>query len=410
MGHSSDYRYIYKPSGGNLYVAEVAICLGTEPALGNICTAASINPWSKVKPVRWPLEDLSSQPNWHQGQNGLCGFRADPQAGDFVMQELSSYANAILAGNYLPWVYEHPTGPLNGDPYRLLDFDGYWADAESPAGWLLTGATFVYDVSLTGEATIKVNFPGITDARNLKLSDFGGFSVAGKDFSLPESYIGVMLWKGRKWVAGTMQVPVNSISFDQWQDIPLRGAEAVMSTKAYERDINAVIFFSSDPITADDYPDGIGAWNAADEDLDALIISAFGVSPVSMILHRQGRYDLGFDSDVEYINNYVTGDVYIREDSGLYTQQINLTGTQVHICSQADVRAFEAGTISGSELLNRALNTQTFGHVSFTGSTRLSVNIYASEDDEGYDPAGTYYLVLSAAQLLQPVVSDTIIN
>lgn len=410
MAHSSDYHYLYKPSGGNLYLSEVATCLGVQEDLGHVCKASSINQWSKIKPVRWPMEDLSIQPNWYKGQNGLCGFRADTQAGDFVMQELSSYAAKILSGDYLPWSYEHPTGPLDTDPFRILDFDGYWHDAESPAGWLLTGATFVYDVSLTGEATIKVNFPGITDTRNLKLSDFGGFSVAGKDFNLSSAYIGVMLWKGQKWCAGTMQVPVGSIQYDQWQDIPIRGAENVMSPAAYERGINAVIFFSSDAITPEDYPDGVGRWNIDDEDLDALIISAFGVSPVQVILHHVGRYDLNFDSDVEYINNYVTGDVYISEASGLYTQQINLTGTQVHICSQADVELFEAGTITGSELLNRALNTQTFGNVSFTNSIRLSVNIYASEEDEGYDPAGTYYLILSAAQLLQPVVSYSIIN
>ena len=418
MAHSSDYSYVYRSEGGNIDLFEIAICLGgnTPPILGNCCASPRVNPWSKIKPVRMTAENLRNNPTWWQGKNGLCGFAADTQAGNWVFQNLSDYVAAVLRGDDLGWHYEQPTGPLESaglvesDPFRIDDFDGYWRDAESPAGHVLTGGTYVYEV-VSQLANIKVSYPEITDTRNLKLLDFGSFTVSGEDFNMPDAYIGVLLYRGTQWVAGTMQTPISALRYDQWEDVPIRGAEAVMSPSAYQRGVKAVMFFSSQPITDADFPDGIGSWNVGDEDLDALIISAFGVGAVDVILHRSGRYDIAFDSDVEHSSttNLITGDVYLSEASGLWPGQISLTGVQVSVCDAVDVEAFEAGTISGEELLARALNGQTLGNLTFTGSVTRSVSIYCSED-EGYNPNHTYYLVLNAAQLLQPVVSATIIN
>lgn len=104
---------------------DVQVVLGTAVnTWSGLCTHPNINKWSLKKPVRHTNMFASGYPvieNWYSGKYGDYGI---------VWGE--STLNTIDVSNiqYLP-----PSGSEN-EPYRILDFDGYYHDAANPVEFI----------------------------------------------------------------------------------------------------------------------------------------------------------------------------------------------------------------------------------------------------------------------------------
>lgn len=123
MGHSNGKITAPVNLGGDVYPT-----LGIGPTsngydLGYACanTHGKINKWSKKKPVRYAdvAINLKLDTWWKGDNNANCGLNVNVN-GDV----LSSYKNNTS------YEYEPPRGG-NSEPFRLLDFDGYYHNAET---------------------------------------------------------------------------------------------------------------------------------------------------------------------------------------------------------------------------------------------------------------------------------------
>ena len=68
--------------------------------VGTLCSAPSINKWSKYKPVIYPV--IATTGNWWKAVDGYCGFSI-PQYVDIDS----------LLGDNTTWAYNKPYGTIN---------------------------------------------------------------------------------------------------------------------------------------------------------------------------------------------------------------------------------------------------------------------------------------------------------
>lgn len=135
MAYDSVNKRLYKTASQGISTSEVAACLNDHRvtklgrSIGLLCTSPKVNMWSKNKPVRTksfsPLTDLQRQ----QANYGLDVSNAhDTEYEDLLRKAISSSCKF----GYLP-----PRGGED-EPFRLLDFDGYWHKAETPYKYTLS--------------------------------------------------------------------------------------------------------------------------------------------------------------------------------------------------------------------------------------------------------------------------------
>jgi hypothetical protein len=144
--------------------------------VGVLCTATTINKWSRKKPV-----DQHGSPNWWEATNPLYGGSGTDKF-SLTVSALTNGLNdlAYLSESY--WTYNRPRGdyatyPLSG--FRLGDFRGYEHAAER------TLAATNYP---TGE---QVGYPASSFNYSSAPATTGGLSVA--DFGLQNFYFGVLV-------------------------------------------------------------------------------------------------------------------------------------------------------------------------------------------------------------------------
>lgn len=395
---------ISKPAGGYISLRELARFFGCAEDLKAICTNVHINPWSKKKPVKWN-EWNPSTANWWKTANGMCGFRVNSTAQDYsqrdVFTELSSLAAEFIAGRYHPWVYERPTGG-SSSPFRLLDFNGYSHNAQSPAGEVFST---MYDVQ-NGNTNIGVRQPDDDDGYSLTIGDFPGFSVDGVDFNLPNCYLGVMLVNTRTnaWVASTLSTRLGAMTLDSWVDISFTGVGTVLSPNPVTG-VSAFLFFSSVSF--------VGKSSTDENDTSGVFMSAFGVPPTTVSLHRWGTVPITTfgpaysDEDLVWENAYVTCDMGIGVAQGT---SATLTAARIHIATYANAMAYDNGSMSLIDFRASYFgNHFNAGSLTLNPSTVVNMSIYASTED-GFDPSEAYVCVLEAQELSAPVIDWTVIN
>lgn len=154
----------------NISTTLVANTIGTgSNDVGTLCTASSINKWSKHKPVRFPQIFTSAYPDWWKAQGGNCGLVVPN------FSTLTSMISAIRAGNIM-WEYQTPAGGASS-PYRLGDFNGYDHLASPPFGIMALDNTYYMDSASTINAALNL----YTSETALTLSDIGS-TFPLKDF------------------------------------------------------------------------------------------------------------------------------------------------------------------------------------------------------------------------------------
>lgn len=417
----------------------------------------AINKWAKYKPVRkanmWNTQGVA---NWWKADNGLCGIDADLSSQNFVFSVFSSFVNRMKAGfdsasqyynNFLNWDYAPPRGMAvtsgppadqhSTEPYRKLDFDGYIHDAVSPAGNVRGG---VYDVIAPSAYDYTIMNYGIElalDPANLQVTDFGGFSVNDEPVLFEDCYIGVLLvnlnsgaWYGN-WSAATMSKPIKDLNSG---DNHIKIIGTPLSGTAVNTAVKALPFITTCRMTEDEFPEGINNSNIAQREsephpdtgaeLTGAWLSAFGVEPVNVTLHRFGQYDISLDTEIEYASHYVTGDVYVGIGAA-QSSAVSLGNIAFGICDWDDVQLYRNGSITQAELFDRVLedNTVTWNNVTIpAGSTSVANTLelmsqsgnglYLSDDVDtskdwvlvGFPPSGaSWNAIISVSPLNYPV-------
>lgn len=405
-----DNGHIYKPANGSLSIGEVARFFGVQKRsdnryhLSDICNAANINPWSRIKPViwnQWGPDRLRS--DWWKTTNGMCGFRVvktGQQSQRDVFTELSSLAAEFVAERNHPWVYEHPTGG-SASPYRLLDFDGYYHSSESPAGEV--DAVNIFDVQ-GGSTAIDICFPDNNDGYSLTIADFAGFSIDGDDFIPKECYPGLMLVNGSRWVASTASTKMKNITLDTWFNVYFTKANLVLSLNPITA-VRAFMFLSNVSFTDAAFND--------EDDTNGVFMSAFGVPYAVVSLHRYGTVSISAfgpaysDEDLVWRNAYVTCPMLVSVTSGTTATLHNAT---INIVLLSDAQAYSNGTIDLTTFRSRYFQNSTLPMtLTLNPSTVVNMSIYASTED-GFNPSLAYVCVLEADELTTPVLDWTVID
>lgn len=129
-------------------IADVRAVLGSSSSdLGTLCKDSSINKWSKRKPVSYAnvlfkLTDAQLK----EINYGLT----EPITANLVnLQTLYSNLNGANGETYLDAAYSYtkPSGGTLASPYRLLDFEKYYHQAQAPIGVTTEGGHFAIEVS-----------------------------------------------------------------------------------------------------------------------------------------------------------------------------------------------------------------------------------------------------------------------
>lgn len=158
--------------------------VGDIDANGNRINA--INKWAKYKPFRSPNVIVTAQ------------HRIDAHYGLSVVEytelgtpsTVNSFLKKLIDGELL-WDYLPPRGENTAqgihEPYRAMDFDGYFAAAVNPIGDVDSDNI---PINPAGEATIAWDLVDVENAYNLQLSDI---KINGSP--LTSYYLGVLLYK-----------------------------------------------------------------------------------------------------------------------------------------------------------------------------------------------------------------------
>ena len=175
---------------------------GAGGSVGNSLTSffsvnAKLNMWSKYKPVVAPEPFLDTDKRW-QGASGMCGLTIPNYT------DASPFMNAAINGDVM-WHYTPPRGGDN-EPMRLGDFRGYSTDAINPLGGVASNGIlsdgkvkFAIDVALSGSSNTNIL---LTD---ISVEGYGGAKLS-------EYYLGILAWKGSKYVMRTGSTKIGSVN------------------------------------------------------------------------------------------------------------------------------------------------------------------------------------------------------
>ena len=205
--------------------------------LADICTANGINVWAKYKPTRYGAIDTTRDPDnpsiawldanelwivsssvnvkWWRNPQGVygatlycCGFKIPGLNG----------VNENIATQLGQWEYQPPRGGAYNEPYRLIDFNQYFANAVCPFRVELPARAVLSNNILRGKCFIRTT--AALDALNLTKDDL--FAQFGST-----AYYGIAAVKGTSCYAKTVD--------DNSPLVSLEGLESAMSLAAGDK-------------------------------------------------------------------------------------------------------------------------------------------------------------------------------
>lgn len=156
----------------NVVVKDVADTLGVGSGnVGTLCKSANINMFSRYKPVRLsanfphkptlPAGGVNPEYNaaWWQSQIGGCGIN------------IPTLASVFDIGSTV-WTHLKPRGGAYSEPYRIVDFGGYYHGARPP---IWSGMTEHLTINKLFQSVYTFAFPLGTsgDDRTLGINDIG---------------------------------------------------------------------------------------------------------------------------------------------------------------------------------------------------------------------------------------------
>lgn len=219
--------------------------------LATLCKSDNINKWSKNKPIKHnclfkPTEAQRKEVNY--GISNIPYYRLlGVMTQDVINTSMQNATNiSTLDTRIEPWHYQQPMGGY-ASPYRLGDFDGYFANASAPIGAITETEI---ESSLSGKVSVVFN-KNTDTVSSLTFNDL----ASDKDFS--NQYLGLCLSDGNKSFYMTQKV-----GFDEGDDVTISMLDSFgiffRTAKLFPYFDNktrlvlvAFVFISTTPIVAD---------------------------------------------------------------------------------------------------------------------------------------------------------------
>lgn len=219
--------------------------------VATLCKSTKINKWSKNKPIKHnclfkPTEAQKKEANY--GISNIPYYRLlGNMAQDVINGSMKNATNiSTLDTRIEPWHYQQPMGGY-ASPYRLGDFDGYFANASAPIGAITETEI---ESSLSGKVSVVFN-KNTDTVSSLTFNDL----ASEKDFS--NQYLGLCLSDGNKSFYMTQK-----IGFDEGDDVTISMLDSFgiffRTAKLFPYFDNktrlvlvAFVFISTTPIVAD---------------------------------------------------------------------------------------------------------------------------------------------------------------
>lgn len=178
--------------------------------VATLCKSDNINKWSKNKPIKHnclfkPTEAQKKEANY--GISNIPYYRLlGKMTQDVINGSMENATNiSTLDTRIEPWHYQQPIGGY-ASPYRLGDFDGYFANASAPIGAITETEI---ESSLSGKVSVVFN-KNTDTVSSLTFNDL----ASEKDFS--NQYLGLCLSNGNKSFYMTQK-----IGFDEGDDVTI---------------------------------------------------------------------------------------------------------------------------------------------------------------------------------------------
>lgn len=219
--------------------------------VATLCKSDNINKWSKNKPIKHnclfkPTEAQKKEANY--GISNIPYYRLlGKMTQDVINGSMENATNiSTLDTRIEPWHYQQPIGGY-ASPYRLGDFDGYFANASAPIGAITETEI---ESSLSGKVSVVFN-KNTDTVSSLTFNDL----ASEKDFS--NQYLGLCLSNGNKSFYMTQK-----IGFDEGDDVTISMLDSFgiffRTAKLFPYFDNktrlvlvAFVFISTTPIVAD---------------------------------------------------------------------------------------------------------------------------------------------------------------
>ena len=192
-------------------IADVKSVLGeSSNDLATLCKSENIKMWSKNKPIKHnclfkPTDAQKKEVNY--GISNIPYYRLlGKMTQDVINGSMHNATNISTLDTHIePWHYQKPIGGYSS-PYRLGDFDGYFANASAPIGAITETEI---NSSLSGKVSVVFN-KNTDTVSSLTFNDLS----SEKDFS--NQYLGLCLSDGNKSFYMTQKV-----GFDEGDDITI---------------------------------------------------------------------------------------------------------------------------------------------------------------------------------------------
>ena len=219
--------------------------------LATLSKSENIKMWSKNKPIKHnclfkPTDAQKKEVNY--GISNIPYYRLlGKMTQDVINGSMQNATNiSTLDTSIEPWHYQKPIGGYTS-PYRLGDFDGYFANAEPPIGAITETEI---ESSLSGKVSVVFN-KNTDTVSSLTFNDL----ASEKDFS--NQYLGICLSDGNKSFYMTQK-----IGFDEGDDVTISMLDSFgiffRTAKLFPYFDNktrlvlvAFVFISTTPIVAD---------------------------------------------------------------------------------------------------------------------------------------------------------------
>lgn len=169
-------------------VTDVQQVLGTSATtVSALCKSASINRWSKYKPIEYPSPNPTRSGTWYKGSKVHCGW-------DYTSAMVTAPANikACYSLTNNGWTSED----IPSTYFRLLDFDKYYHNAVPPVSKfsctdkVAAGGTI--DAACFQNLTTDTSDGG---AGSLSFADIGVY-YNGELVSISDMYFGIIVYNG----------------------------------------------------------------------------------------------------------------------------------------------------------------------------------------------------------------------
>ena len=168
-------------------VAEIGSCIGSSSKdVGTLVLHSNVNMWSRKKPVHISSPAPNRNLEWWKGTENNCGINPPARVSTFAA------VKALYNGGLNGWSYTKPA-----TYYRMLDFDGYYHDAEPQINGLDAPPTILSGNNIAVSVGIRESDLDSSGSGSLDMSEI---TVDGT--ALSNWYVGIALFENDTKLVG----------------------------------------------------------------------------------------------------------------------------------------------------------------------------------------------------------------